>query len=373
MINEDVYIVPGFIVQKQGNFRKTYYYIPELQKWVLFSRFTKTLKLVGLTPSQWYNKYIANLPLEYVGSCPICGKPLAFISPIYGYAETCGNRHCACKFTKNKPENLVKQSAISKALWQDELYRTKTIDGVKRGTNKPEVRQKRSEHQKRRLQQYNYFAESNKVRWQKYPDKREKYAKKMSVIQRKRLANWTDEQWAEYGANMRAAQLKRYEHGNTQFEPTKYEYKPTKFTKARGNYIQGQIMTQYCINADNEPLVYKSKLELTCIQYLEQLQIEYKYEPISIKYRKPTGRIGYYIPDFVVYYRNLVLIIEVKCWGDRFNDFVLAKEQAAIQFVKEQSMIYDIYVFCMQRELQSIYAFKEFLDNIVDGIINKNI
>lgn len=31
---EDKYVVAGFIVQKHGNFRKTYYYVPELQEWI---------------------------------------------------------------------------------------------------------------------------------------------------------------------------------------------------------------------------------------------------------------------------------------------------------------------------------------------------
>lgn len=115
----------------RGDGSFTEYFIPELDKWVNSKRLKLSLKEIGISTQDYYDKYV----LEILDSserpkCPYCGKECIFIEIGKGYRTTCGDEECiskeytACqKYSRvHNPDRWKRQSETVKNLYKDEEY-----------------------------------------------------------------------------------------------------------------------------------------------------------------------------------------------------------------------------------------------------------
>lgn len=116
----------------RGDGSFTEYFIPELDKWVNSKRLKLSLKEIGISTQDYYDKYV----LEILDSserpkCPYCGKECIFIEIGKGYRTTCGDEECISKeYTEcqkysrvHNPDRWKRQSETVKNLYKDEEYK----------------------------------------------------------------------------------------------------------------------------------------------------------------------------------------------------------------------------------------------------------
>lgn len=111
--------------------------------------------------------------------------------------------------------------------------------------------------------------------------------------------------------------------------PTKRKRR-TRKGKRQTHYITGTHISPKC----PRPVVYRSSWELYVCKHLDEDQqvLSYDYEPYKIAYTSNarSGRVRFYIPDFVVNYADgSQKIIEVKRNSALNNITVVKKAEAA--------------------------------------------
>lgn len=90
-------------------------------------------------------------------------------------------------------------------------------------------------------------------------------------------------------------------------------------------------------------ITFRSKLEASCAKLLDELGIEYKYEPFKIvllpafKYLNKSLREWAYHPDFVIFNN---IIIEVKGFP---NDIWGYKKKMILKYIVDHNYQYEFY------------------------------
>ena len=142
-------------------------------------------------------------------------------------------------------------------------------------------------------------------------------------------------------------------------DPIKYEnkiknYKPKKNSKYHQGYVDPRLTTKLFSSTKNEPIIYRSGLELQFIQFCEANPKIKKWasEPIAIKYisRLDKNEHNYY-PDYVIETdEGTHIIVEIKPYNQTvkptLEDSMWLKEQwvknidkwtAAKEFAKQNN------------------------------------
>lgn len=86
-----LYTIPKWNLMKGFGY-KLQYYIPELDKWVIYKSLTKELLKIGITAKYYYTRWFLSTT-EYP-KCKICGKELEFVGVRKGFRLSCGSYSC---------------------------------------------------------------------------------------------------------------------------------------------------------------------------------------------------------------------------------------------------------------------------------------
>ena len=92
--------------------------------------------------------------------------------------------------------------------------------------------------------------------------------------------------------------------------------KPKKNSHFHQGYVSEKLCTKLFRSAKNEPIIYRSQLELQFIQFCENNPKvkQWASEPIAIEYfSRLDNRIAHYYPDYVIEtYDGNHIIVEIK-------------------------------------------------------------
>lgn len=101
-------------------------------------------------------------------------------------------------------------------------------------------------------------------------------------------------------------------------------------------FKSGFIETIYCKN--KSIIKYRSSYEEKTINFLEKNQISYKYEPFYIE----KGDNGYYLPDFLIFYKDKCILLEIKGFirGEIGKKNEEEKINAAKKYCKKNNMTF---------------------------------
>lgn len=130
--------------------------------------------------------------------------------------------------------------------------------------------------------------------------------------------------------------------------------KPRKNSKFHQGMVDPRKCKKVFESCLNEPIIYRSGLELQFIQYCEQAPrvIRWASEPISIRYysRLDKKEQNYY-PDFVVRTREgKTLIVEIKPGTQTEKPSVIDTRWAKTSWIRNCDKWNAAYLYCAQRK-----------------------
>ena len=124
---------------------------------------------------------------------------------------------------------------------------------------------------------------------------------------------------------------------------------------------------KFCLNATS--VRYDSSYEFDFIDMVERLQIYYERSPIAFWYTGPDGIKHTYRPDFVVYWQNHKILIEIKAEGRVKDLWTQVKAKAAIAQLDKYEL--HAYVIICRKEIS--WPTKHIYDSKFIHILNKLI
>lgn len=272
----------------------------------------------------WYDYTILDITdTNDYAECPICGKPLNFINRVMqGYRAHCSVT-CAVKHEHIKhPENRNRMRDWKRI---PENYQ-KFCKRMKEFTNQPHIRAKMSASCKAAV-------------------KRGK---------RKPEFNWTFD-------NLPPG-YKQITDG--------VAYKCLDKGFAKNKYVLDTSRFRCCYNIERI-IVLKSAAEYRLVRTFEKFNIQWRYEPLEIRY-KCNGKLHWYIPDFEICYtymgQEFLLLVEYKsAWAYKF-------EPAFSKIKRTTNLIYrgllkPYAAFITLSEITH-YTDDELLDYITDSLVS---
>lgn len=336
---------------------KTYYYIPELNKYV-FSKIIKNhLSLVGKTTQDYYDRWVLNITTpSQRPRCnnPKCNKILRFNRISVGYGMYCNN---SC----NKSYNMIGNSNTLGHKLSDD-HKLKIREGVRKSFNDNNTSSKMSISQIKRFKnpkERQKLSESSRIRFSNL-DERLKISNKMRYI----VDN------TNFREKVRLSIIKRYKDDKSLSKRLSDSIKNHYINNPQSRIRQSISHIKLWMNPSESLLktlnngnigihskIY-SKYEFKFITFDSNLERKFylsmssRSDIVSI-YREPTHFMYYdsqknlyrnYYPDFLIVYSDGVEeLIEIKPFSKIIDQNVIDKSIYSVNFCYLLGLKYSIY------------------------------
>lgn len=276
------------------------YYIPELNEYVGSKSLRGKLRIIGLDPQNWYDRWVLNITTpSQRPKCIVCGSEAKFRRASSGYYKTCSNHR------------NISTSELMSNMYKDEKLRLMISRSVKKSLNTSEIKDKH----------INGIRNSHI----KNPD----LGKRRGKVLRDRILNDPElkELWSE---SHRIAALKSWSN-------------PTDKMKNSNSYstgIKSKIYSPYenrwiSLDSNWEKLFFFKMDNNPNVKSVIRV-------PFTIKYINPNDNDWHnYLPDFLVEYNNgKKELIEIKPNYLLTDPIVKAKESYSIKYCSENNLSY---------------------------------